>query len=177
MLKIRLQRIGRRNQPYYRLVVTDSRFGPKSGRFIEVIGSYDPKAGNVDVKKDRATYWIEQGAQSSDTAFNFLVDNGVIKGTKRNALPKKTPLVKEVEETPEEAPAEPEAPAEATNEEESADEAPAEDASAEATESTEAIEEVSEEASADEEQAPQEEAPEEAPAESSDEEEKEASAE
>ncbi|MCD8494913.1 MAG: 30S ribosomal protein S16 [Candidatus Pacebacteria bacterium] len=51
MLKIRLQRIGRRNQPYYRLVVTDSRFGPKSGRFIEVIGSYDPKAGAVQVKK------------------------------------------------------------------------------------------------------------------------------
>ncbi|MCD8527798.1 MAG: 30S ribosomal protein S16 [Candidatus Pacebacteria bacterium] len=122
MLKIRLQRIGRRNQPYYRLVVTDSRFGPKSGRFIEVIGSYDPKAGAVQVKKERAEYWLAQGAQASDTAFNFLVDNSLIAGKKRNALPKKTAPIKEVVE---EAPVAEEAPAsEAASEDTPAEEAP-----------------------------------------------------
>lgn len=132
MLKIRLQRIGRRNQPYYRMVVTDSRFGPKSGRFIEVLGSYDPKAGNVEIKKDRAEYWLNQGAQASDTAYNFLVDQGVIEGKKRNALPKKTPIVKEGEESSDEA----ETPAEET---------PSEDTSEEVVEAEESNDDVSEE--------------------------------
>jgi small subunit ribosomal protein S16 len=149
MLKIRLQRIGRRNQPYYRLIVTDSKFGPKSGRFIEIIGSYDPKGGAVNIKTDRAEYWMNQGAQASDTAHNFLVDHKVIDKKKINALPKKTAPKKEevveepapnVEETPAEAPADevvetpteetPEVTEEAPVAEEVKEETPAEEATA-----------------------------------------------
>lgn len=90
MIKIRLQRIGRRNQPFYRVVVTDSQNGPRSGRFIEILGSYNPKQGTVDIKKDRAEYWLNNGAQTSGTMHNFLVDQGVIKGKKLNVLPKKS---------------------------------------------------------------------------------------
>jgi small subunit ribosomal protein S16 len=122
MVKIRLQRIGRRNQPYYRLVVTDSKFGPKSGRFIEIVGSYDPKAGKVEIDADRATHWVGKGASVSDTVHNFFIDKGIVKGKKVNALPKKTPIKKEAEETPEETTSKVEASVEEGKKEESVSE-------------------------------------------------------
>ena len=90
MLKIRLQRIGRKNEPHFRAVVTDSRNAPKSGRFIEIVGSYNPKMGVVSFDKDRVTHWMGKGALPSDTLHNFLVSQGIIEGKKRNVLPKKT---------------------------------------------------------------------------------------
>jgi small subunit ribosomal protein S16 len=90
MLMIRLQRTGRRNQPFFRVVLTDSRNGAKSGRFKEILGSYDPKAGNVDLKGDRIKHWIEMGAQTSGTVHNFLVDQKIVEGKKENVLPKKS---------------------------------------------------------------------------------------
>lgn len=90
MLKIRLQRIGRKNEPHFRAVVTDARNAPKSGRFIEIIGTYNPKLGQVAFKKDRVDHWIKSGAQASDTVYNFLVDHKIIEGKKKNVLPKKS---------------------------------------------------------------------------------------
>ncbi|PCI19528.1 30S ribosomal protein S16 [Candidatus Wolfebacteria bacterium] len=94
MLKIRLQRTGRRNNPYFRVVLTDSKNGPKSGKFLEILGSYDPKPGVVEFKDDRVKYWISQGAQTSDTVHNFLVDKKIVEGKKINVLPKKSPTKK-----------------------------------------------------------------------------------
>lgn len=94
MLKIRLQRTGRRNQAQFRVVLTDSKNGPKSGSFKEILGSYEPKSGSVELKKDRITYWLGVGAQTSGTVHNFLVDQKVVKGSKKNVLPKKTKQVK-----------------------------------------------------------------------------------
>ncbi len=97
MLKIRLQRVGRKHEPKFRVVLTDSKNGPKSGRFLEVLGSYDSRinnsieAFNVEAIKS----WIAKGAQLSDTVHNFLVHNKVISGKKINALPKKTVQKKE----------------------------------------------------------------------------------
>jgi len=142
MLKIRLQRIGRRNEPHFRAVVTESTRGPKSGDFIEILGSYNPKLGNIELNNERLAYWISKGAQPSDTMHNFLVDAKVIDGPKINVLPKKTPIKKEVEETPE-APAE--APAAEAAPEETPAEAPAE-AEAPAAEAAPEVEEVKEEA-------------------------------
>jgi small subunit ribosomal protein S16 len=94
MLMIRLQRTGRRNQPFFRVVLTDSRNGAKSGRFKEILGSYDPKAGEISFKADRVKHWIGFGAQASGTVHNFLLKQDIIKGKAINVLPKKTPTKK-----------------------------------------------------------------------------------
>ena len=79
MVKIRLRRMGAKKNPYYRLVVADSRF-PRDGRCIEEIGTYDPLANpaaiNVDVEK--AQTWIKNGAQPTDTVRGLLKSAGVL---------------------------------------------------------------------------------------------------
>ncbi|KKP88037.1 30S ribosomal protein S16 [Candidatus Nomurabacteria bacterium RIFOXYC2_FULL_36_19] len=101
MLKIRLQRIGRKNDPSFRVVLTDSKNSTKSGRFLELLGTYNPKA--IDKKTranfitDRIKYWMSKGAKCSDTMHNFLVNDKVIEGKKINVLPKKKPTQKRKE--------------------------------------------------------------------------------
>jgi small subunit ribosomal protein S16 len=95
---IRLQRTGRRNQPFFRVVLTDSRNGANSGRFKEILGSYDPKAGEVTLKGDRIKHWISVGAQTSGTVHNFLVDQKIVEAKKKNVLPKKTSTKKKKED-------------------------------------------------------------------------------
>ncbi len=79
MVKIRLRRMGAKKNPYYRLVVADSR-SPRDGRCIEEIGTYDPLANpatiNVDVEK--AQTWIKNGAQPTDTVRGLLKKAGVL---------------------------------------------------------------------------------------------------
>lgn len=72
-VKIRLKRMGAKNAPAYRIVVTDSR-SPRDGRFIEQLGSYDPKRTGVNytLDLDRARYWIGVGAQPSETVASFI---------------------------------------------------------------------------------------------------------
>lgn len=97
MLKIRLQRIGRKNDPSFRAVLTDSKNSTKSGRFLEILGTYNPKAGEKSLKADRIKYWMGKGAKCSDTVHNFLVHDKVIEGKKKNVLPKKKPTMKRKE--------------------------------------------------------------------------------
>lgn len=97
MLKIRLQRIGRKNDPSFRVVLTDSKNGPKSGKFLEIIGSYNPKSGETVFQSDRVKYWMSQGAQVSETVHNTLVHQKIIDGKKVNVLPKKKPTLKRKE--------------------------------------------------------------------------------
>jgi len=155
MLKIRLQRIGRKHDPHFRVVVIDSRFGPKSNNFVEWIGVYNPKLGTMKIDGERATHWLSQGAQASDTVHNMLVSEKVIDAKKRNALPKKTPIVAEVEESEEVSAESAPAKEEATSDskEESSD-TPAED-----TPKEEVQEEKNEETSAKEEAPKAEEKP------------------
>jgi len=96
MLKIRLQRVGRINSPAYRVIVTEHTRGPKTGNFVEKVGSYNPKSKEQTLNADRITYWISKGAQPSDTMHNMLINAGIISGKKINVLPKKT--VAKVEE-------------------------------------------------------------------------------
>ena len=97
MLKIRLQRIGRKNDPSFRAVLTDSKNSTKSGKFLEILGTYNPKAGEKVLNADRIKYWISQGAKCSDTMHNFLVHDKTIEGKKINVLPKKKPTQKRKE--------------------------------------------------------------------------------
>lgn len=91
MLKIRLQRIGRKNDPAFRVVLTDSKNSAKSGKFKEILGSYDVKSGIVKFNSERIIYWMKNGAQASSTVHNYLVTQGVTVGKKKNVLPKKSP--------------------------------------------------------------------------------------
>ena len=72
--KIRLQRHGRKGYAYYHIVIADSR-APRDGKFIERIGSYNPNTNHatVDLKFDRALYWVETGALPTDTVNTSLV--------------------------------------------------------------------------------------------------------
>src|SRR5580704_16316623 len=79
-VSIRLRREGTKNSPYYKVVVADKR-SPRDGKFIEIIGTYDPKKPdhNSTINLDRADYWIGKGAQPSDTV------RSLIKKNKKNA--------------------------------------------------------------------------------------------
>jgi len=97
MLKIRLQRIGRKNDPAFRAVLTDSKNSTKSGKFLEIVGTYNPKSGKTTFKAEKIKYWISKGAQLSDTMHNFMVREKIIEGKKINVLPKKKPTQKRKE--------------------------------------------------------------------------------
>src|SRR5215470_12934158 len=76
-VSIRLRREGAKNRPYYKVVVADSR-SPRDGKFIEIIGTYDPKAPghNSSLNVERAKYWISKGAQPSDTVRSLIKKTG-----------------------------------------------------------------------------------------------------
>lgn len=77
--KIRLQRHGRKGYPFYRIVIADSR-APRDGKFIERIGTYNPNThpATIDLMFDRALYWLNTGAQPTDTVRNILSREGVL---------------------------------------------------------------------------------------------------
>ena len=95
MLMMRLQRVGRKNDPSYRIVVTDKRTGPKSNKHIDLLGSYNPKLGQVQINGEKAKNWLSQGVQPSVTLHNILVSQKVIDGKKINALSRKSPIIDE----------------------------------------------------------------------------------
>ncbi|HXJ18399.1 MAG TPA: 30S ribosomal protein S16 [Candidatus Polarisedimenticolia bacterium] len=73
MLTIRLARFGKKKQPFYRVVVTE-KTRPRNGRFVEIVGTYNPlkKPAAIEVDSARVEYWISKGAQPSDTVRSFL---------------------------------------------------------------------------------------------------------
>ena len=73
MLMIRLARIGKKKHPFYRVVVTE-KARPRNGRFVEIVGTYDPlkKPAAIQLDRDRVDYWLAKGAQPSDTVRSFL---------------------------------------------------------------------------------------------------------
>lgn len=94
MLKIKLQRVGRKHDPSFRLILTDSKNSTTSGRFKEILGSYNPRKSNDSFNAPRIKYWLSQGAGPTDTVHNLLVKHKIIFAKKINvsAKSKKTPL-------------------------------------------------------------------------------------
>jgi small subunit ribosomal protein S16 len=93
MLMIRLQRTGRKHEPTFRVVLTDSKNGPKSGKYLKNLGWYDSRLENSAAKQldvEAIKGWMSKGAKLSLTLHNFLISQKVIEGKKLNALPKKT---------------------------------------------------------------------------------------
>lgn len=95
MLAIRLQRVGRKNDPSFRVIVADSKLKPKTGNVLEVLGSYNARMGKPVINTERAQYWMSVGAKASGTVHNLLIDLKAVTGKKINVLGKKTPIVKE----------------------------------------------------------------------------------
>ena len=151
MLMIRFQRIGRKNDPAFRMLVLEKSSGPKAGTYVDLVGTYNPKTKAITLQPERIKDWVAKGAQVSPSLMNLLISKGVFEGKKQNVLPKKTPIKKDepAAAAPAAAPAAEEAaPAEATPEvtpEEVAtvEEAPIEEAAVEAApEEAPAAEEV-----------------------------------
>ena len=79
---MRLQRVGRKHEPSFRLVLTDSKNSTKSGRFGEILGSYDPRKSTEALNTDRIKHWISQGVGLTATVNNLLIKKGIIRGKK-----------------------------------------------------------------------------------------------
>ena len=77
MLKIRLQKIGKKNSPSYRVALVEHTTSPQ-GKFIEILGTYNPRLKKKNFKKERIEYWFSKGAQASATVHNLLVDEKII---------------------------------------------------------------------------------------------------
>ena len=82
MLTIRLHRVGKNNQPSFKMVVTDKRNSAAAGKFCEEVGFVNRVSKQINLKKERITYWISKGAQPSPTVNNILVAEKVITGKK-----------------------------------------------------------------------------------------------
>lgn len=81
MLKIRLSRIGKRNEPYFRVVVAQQR-APAKGKFVESLGFYNPQEKVFKIDEEKTKLWLSRGAKPSPTVHNKLVDLGIIKEPK-----------------------------------------------------------------------------------------------
>ena len=79
-VKIRLRRVGRKKSPMYRIVVADSK-SPRDGKFIEIVGQYQPRTGDtaLNLDMDRVNHWLNVGAQPTDTVRSLLRKAGILK--------------------------------------------------------------------------------------------------
>jgi len=100
-VRIRLRRTGKRNAPAHRIVVTDGR-SPRDGRYIEILGHYDPRNKDEKIDVERAEYWLSQGAQPSETVAHIIERAKTGKTKVKKALPvqqAKAPKVQKLEES------------------------------------------------------------------------------
>jgi len=82
MLVIRFLRVGKKNQPAFKIVVTDKKTAPKSGKFVEQVGFYNPLTREKILKKDRIKYWLSVGAKPSPRVHNLLIEEKILEGKK-----------------------------------------------------------------------------------------------
>ena len=120
-----MQRTGRINSPSFRIIVTEHARSPKTGNFVEKLGTYNPKTKERNLNAGRIKYWMSVGAKPSATVHNMLISLGIITGKKINVLPSYKESVKEEPKAETATPAAEAPAAEAPAEEAKAD-APAE---------------------------------------------------
>lgn len=112
MLAIRMQRLGRKGHPTYRVVVQDSRQTPTSGKYVALLGSYDPHAKTTTLVKEKAEFYLKNGAQPSDRVAALLQSEGVKMPSWVKIEKSKTKALKNPDKLRKNRPAEPEAKAE-----------------------------------------------------------------
>ena len=130
MLSIRFARVGKKNKAQFQIALQEHTVAP-GGRHVEILGSYDPHSKTAVIKEERVKYWIEKGAQMSDTVHNLMISKGVISDKKRAVkMPAKKVEETSVEEVKAEVKTEikpEEKPAEAPKEEVKVEEVPKEE--------------------------------------------------
>ncbi len=82
MLVIRFFRTGKKNQPSFKIVVTDKRNAPRGGRFVEEVGFWNPLTKEKVLRQERVKYWLSVGAKPSDTVYNLLIKEKILEGKK-----------------------------------------------------------------------------------------------
>lgn len=82
MLRIRFFRVGKKNQPLFKIVVTDKRKPPRGGRFVEEVGFWNPLNKERVLKKERIEYWLSKGVKPSDSVYNLLIQEKILEGVK-----------------------------------------------------------------------------------------------
>lgn len=88
---IRFQRIGRTNDPAFRIVVLEKERAAKAGNIVELLGTYNPRSKALTLNEAHAKEWMAKGAQPTDSIRNLFITKGLLTGKKVNVLPKKTP--------------------------------------------------------------------------------------
>ena len=122
-----MQRLGRKGHPTYRVVVQDSRQTPTSGKYVALLGSYDPHAKTSTLVKEKAEFYLKNGAQPSERVVNLLQAEGVkLPSWVKTETTKKSSGLKNPDKLRKNRPAEPEAPAAEATVEAETPEAPAE---------------------------------------------------
>jgi len=129
MLVIRLLRTGKKNQPLFKIVVTDKRKPPRGGIYVEEVGFWNPLKKEKVLKPERIKYWLSVGAKPSDTIYNMLVSEKIVEGKK---IPVHKKSKKKEEVAPEAPPAEKPAGEKPKTEEKPKEEIEKEDVSSEA---------------------------------------------
>jgi len=105
MLVIRFFRVGKKNQPSFKIVITDKRKSSTKGRFVEEVGFYNPVTKEKVLKQERIKYWLSVGAKPSNTVFNLLISEKIVEGKKIDVHKKpKEKKGKPIEEKPKEEP-------------------------------------------------------------------------
>ena len=85
MLSIRFSRTGKKKQPYFRVILTEKQKDPW-GKYIELLGNYNPRTKEAKLKEDRIKYWLSVGAQCTVSIHNLLIKLGLIEGKKKNPV-------------------------------------------------------------------------------------------
>lgn len=145
MLAIRMQRLGRKGHPHYRVVVQDSRQTPTSGKYVALLGSYDPHAKTTTLIKEKAELYLKNGAQPSDRVVSLFQSEGIKMPSWVKVQKSKTKTTKNAEKLRKNRPAEPEVKEAAVTEEASVEEVVAESNTVDATEKTSEVEDPVEE--------------------------------
>lgn len=132
MLKIRLTRVGKKHNPLYRIVVTEHT-NPVKGKFLEIVGNYNPKTKELVINKEKVKDWMSKGAQPSNTVAKFLV---------KEKIENKSVVVKEFHKAPKHTSETVEQPIEKTTEKTEQEETPSDTKSTEIQEETKSEESV-----------------------------------
>jgi small subunit ribosomal protein S16 len=89
MLMIRFQRIGRKNDAAFRIAVLEKTSGPKAGKYVDLVGTYNPKTKATTIQGEKVKDWVKKGAQVSPSVMNLLITNKVMEGKKTQVISKK----------------------------------------------------------------------------------------
>jgi small subunit ribosomal protein S16 len=89
MLMIRFQRIGRKNDPAFRIAVLEKTSGPKAGKYVDLVGTHNPKTKETNLKPELIKEWMSKGAQLSASVSNLLISKGVLEGKKAQVISQK----------------------------------------------------------------------------------------